>query len=56
MSLKLQINNIYVGFRRNIWNSIPIFTVFFGLIFQFSPYFLDFKEKDRIFASGNLHI
>lgn len=56
MSLKLQINNIHVGFRRNFWIYIPNFAVFFGLIFQISPCFLDFKEKDRIFAAGNLHI
>jgi len=42
--------NIQIDFRRNIWNSIPYFTVFFGFQFQFSPCFLDFKEKDRIFA------
>jgi len=50
MSLKLRIKNIYVDFRRNIWSLIPYFAVFFGIIFQFSPCFLEFKEEDRIFA------
>lgn len=48
--------NIQIDFRRNIWSLIPIFAVFFGILFHISPCFLDFREKDCIFAVGNLHI
>lgn len=47
---------IQIDFCRNIWSVIPYFAVYFGFLFHISPYFLDFRQKDRIFAVGNLHI